>query len=240
MSKQALEIGQLFAGKYRLLQVIGRGGFGTVYRACQENIPRDVALKVMLHDVEQSQIERFRREALHISQLRHPNTITLFDFGVDDGVYYLVMELLEGSDLADIIDNHGPVAPKRAHRICAQVLRSLHEAHSQGIIHRDLKPENIFLVELTGETDFVKVLDFGIARHKSIADAERLTVQGTVVGTPWYMSPEQAMGREVTAATDVYAVGLILYEMLTGYQAFSGETLYAVLNRQVTEPIRNL
>ncbi|MBH23524.1 MAG: hypothetical protein CMH57_03470 [Myxococcales bacterium] len=240
MSK-VLETGRLFAGKYRILQILGKGGFGAVYRACQENIPRDVALKVMLHeDAEESLVERFRREALHISQLKHPNTITLFDFGFDEGIYYLVMELLEGADLAHTIDTYGALPPERAHRICAQILRSLNEAHSRGIIHRDLKPENIFLVDMPGEPDFIKVLDFGIARHKATDESERLTVDGTVVGTPWYMAPEQALGREVTTATDVYAVGLILYEMLSGRQAFQGDTLYAVLNRQVTEAIGRL
>ena len=234
-----LTIGTLFADKYRIVELLGEGGGGAVYRAVQENMDRHVALKVLSSQLAKhpEMVERFRREAKHVSQLRHPNTITVFDFGFHAGLYYIVMELLVGKTLGRCIHEGGAMPVALAVHIVDQILRSLAEAHERGIVHRDLKPDNIFLMELYGEADFVKVLDFGIAKAIETPEQEQLTAHGSVFGTPSYMSPEQARGMTVTAATDVYAVGLILYEMLTGRVAFTGSTLFAILEMQVNAPL---
>lgn len=240
-NKDLLEIGQIFAGQYRVLDVVGTGGAGAVFRARQESVGRDVALKILaLHLAQKGvMVERFRREAHSISQLKHPNTVTLFDYGFADGFYFIAMELLEGRTLGSMIRSGGALPPSRAFRILEQTLRALSEAHDNGIVHRDLKPDNIFVANIHGEIDFVKVLDFGIAKAISSKE-EQLTVHGTVFGTPSYMSPEQAMGHEVLPATDVYAAGLILWEMLAGKMAVQGDTVYSVLSRQVNDPTPKL
>ncbi len=241
MSDDLLAKGTLFAGKYRVLGLLGKGGGGAVYRARQENVDREVALKLLAsHLAERSiMVERFRREAYNVSQLRHPNTITLFDYGHSDGRYFFVMEMLEGESLGEVLRDEIGIAPMRAAHILEQTLKSLAEAHKRGIVHRDLKPDNIFLCEFEEDRDFVKVLDFGIA--KAVEKQEhKLTAHGTVFGTPSYMSPEQAMGAEVGPSTDVYALGLILYEMLTGKIAFDGDTVFAILSKTVNKPVPEL
>ncbi|MFU8804695.1 MAG: serine/threonine protein kinase, partial [Bradymonadaceae bacterium] len=214
------EQGDLIGGRFRILEVLGTGGFGTVYKALQENIGRDVALKFLTPGVAKDPInvERFRREAYHVSQLRHPNTITLYDYGqTEEGLAYMVMEFLEGDALGDLIQRDGAIEIARAAHIYIQILKSLSEAHRRGLVHRDLKPENIFLCEMFGEQDYVKVLDFGVAKM-TMADsddeegAEALTRAGRIFGTPMYMAPEQACAEPITPATDVYALGLLLFE----------------------------
>jgi len=221
--------GTVLADRYELIEEIGRGGFGMVYKGRQLNMDRDVAVKVlppnfmMIPDV----VERFKREARLASRLRHPNTITLHDYGKHENILYIVMELLTGEDLADVLKRDGKLPMKRAVRIARQVLKSLSEAHDEGIVHRDLKPENIFLSKVGEDTDVVKVLDFGIAKLAipSASDAfdeknRALTISGSTVGTPTYMSPEQAAGEEVTGQSDLYTLGVILYEMLNGRPPF--------------------
>lgn len=159
--------GDLIGGRFRIVEHLGTGGFGTVYRALQENVGRDVALKFLTPGVAEDPInvERFRREAFHVSQLRHPHTITLFDYGqTEEGLVYMVMEYLDGTALGDLIQRDGAMDWPRAAHVFIQVLKSLSEAHRHGLVHRDLKPENIFLCEMFGESDYVKVLDFGVAK----------------------------------------------------------------------------
>ena len=223
-----LRIGQVIAGKYRLEQELGRGAMGVVYRAMQEPMNREVALKTLLPQaiIHPSMIARFKREVKVVSQLKHPHTITIFDYGsLDSGLLFFAMELLDGISLADVIKAEGTLEPERARQITIQILKSLAEAHSKGIIHRDLKPQNIFICNVHGERDYVKVLDFGIA--KALDDPEsktsvEMTDTGMTLGTPVYMAPEQIDRKLVSPSTDLYALGALLYEMLGGRQLFHG------------------
>lgn len=243
-SDSIVEPGALLADRYRLLEEIGRGGFGMVYRARQLNMERDVAIKILppkfnaVSDV----VERFKREAKLASRLRHPNTITVHDYGRHEDLLFIVMEVLDGEDLADILA-HTPTLPlARILHIGRQVLKSLDEAHSHNIIHRDLKPENIFLTRLGGEEDFVKVLDFGIAKltmpdGSASEQGRKLTVTGSTVGTPTYMSPEQAAGEEVDPLTDLYALAVILYEMACGLPPFYADNPVKIMRSHLFDPV---
>ncbi len=238
--------GTILADRYKLTEEIGRGGFGMVYRARQINMDRDVAIKILppkfmsIPDV----AERFRREARLASRLRHPNTITVHDYGKQENLLFIVMELLEGEDLADLLIRKPTVSMDRILHIGRQVLKSLHEAHGHKIVHRDLKPENIFLTHMGGEEDFVKVLDFGIAKlamPEVASDDDRqlrkLTMSGSTVGTPTYMSPEQAAGEEVDGRTDLYALGVILYEMACGRPPFKHDNPVKVMRSHLFEEV---
>ncbi|MFP4599541.1 MAG: protein kinase domain-containing protein [Persicimonas sp.] len=238
--------GTILAERYKLTEEIGRGGFGMVYRARQINMDRDVAIKILppkfmsIPDV----AERFRREARLASRLRHPNTITVHDYGKQENLLFIVMELLEGEDLADLLFRKAALSMDRILHIGRQVLKSLHEAHGHKIVHRDLKPENIFLTDMGGEEDFVKVLDFGIAKlamPEMASDDDRelrkLTMSGSTVGTPTYMSPEQAAGEEVDGLTDLYALGVILYEMACGRPPFKHDNPVKVMRSHLFEEV---
>lgn len=238
--------GTVLAERYELIDVIGRGGFGTVWKARQLNMGREVAIKILpprflaVNDV----VERFKREAMLASRLRHPNTITLHDYGQHDNLLYIVMEILSGEDLADVLKREGRLPPDRILHIGRQVLKSLAEAHEQHIVHRDLKPENIFLSVVGDDRDHVKVLDFGIAKlaqptsDGAIDDnGRRLTMSGSTVGTPTYMSPEQAAGEEVDGLTDLYAMGIIMYEMACGRPPFYNKDPVKVMRAQLFEPV---
>ena len=242
--------GDLIGGRFRIAELVGSGGFGTVYRAVQENVGRDVALKFLAPSVAKDpvNIERFRREAFHVSQLRHPNTITLYDYGqTDSGLFYMVMELLQGVALSDEIQRDGAIEQGRAAHILLQVLKSLSEAHQRGLVHRDLKPENIYLCEMFGEQDYVKVLDFGVAKMtmmegEGAADEapKKLTRAGRIFGTPMYMAPEQACAEPITPATDIYALGLLLFEVLTGLPPVTGRNRMDVIHKQIREEVPHL
>ena len=223
-----LKPGDLVAGRFRIVEMIGSGGFSVVYRAHQEGMNRFVALKVLKPRAANDHrvVERFRREALFASHLQHPNTITLFDYGeTGDGLFYIAMEYLKGMDLSVVVQRGEPMDMKRIWKILVQTCRSLAEAHRLGLVHRDLKPENIFLYQSEDE-ETIKVLDFGVSKAISAfanagpATMAPLTQEGTVFGTPLYMAPEQAMAEEITPAVDVYALGHITYEMVTGRAAY--------------------
>jgi eukaryotic-like serine/threonine-protein kinase len=238
--------GDLVGGRFRITRLVGSGGFGSVFQAMQENVGRDVALKFLAPSVAKDpvNIERFRREAFHVSQLRHPNTITLYDYGqTEDGNFYMVMELLEGTSLAETIQKEGAIERSRAAHIFIQILKSLTEAHQRGLVHRDLKPENIHLCEMFGEQDYVKVLDFGVAKLTMLEggdEEEKLTRAGRIFGTPMYMSPEQACAEPITTATDIYALGLLLFEMLTGLPPVTGRNRMDVIHKQIREEVPKL
>jgi len=211
-------------GRYKLKHRIGSGATGDVWLARHAALKRDVAVKVLRPEAcNDVGISRFEREAQATAVLAHPNTVRIFDFGTtEDGLWYYAMELLEGETLAELVRREGPLPPARAIRLALQAARALSEAHSLGIVHRDVKPNNLFVTVVGGESDFVKVLDFGIARffqHRSKADST-LTKSGVVLGTPAYMSPEAALSEEVDARADVYASGAVLYFMLTGHPPF--------------------
>lgn len=235
-------VGDLVAGRYRIHKQLGAGGFGVVFHARQESMGRDVAIKFLSPKVTQDPVavERFRREAFNASGLRHPNTIVLHDYGQDDqGRFYIVMELLEGQPLSKAIFSGGGLTLGRALYIGEQILRSLGEAHQKSLVHRDLKPENIFLTQLLGEHDFVKVLDFGLSKAIEAPDPS-LTQEGVVFGTPLYMAPEQAYGEDVVPASDLFAFGLLLYEMLVGERPFSGRSSMDVMLKLTQEPLPRL
>jgi serine/threonine protein kinase len=230
-------IGRTLDEKYRLDERLGTGGMGTVYRATHLLIDRPVAIKVLNSryvEDEAAQV-RFRREARAAGRLQHANAVTVTDFGsTSDGIVYIVMELLEGYTLRDVLAREAPLDVARAVSIMLQISSAVAAAHEAGIIHRDLKPANIFIVQRKDAPPFVKVLDFGIAKlaAEALEDDDdpqiTLTQVGAMIGTPRYMSPEQCDGRSLTPAADVYSLGIILYEMLTGTTPFSGTSPLAI------------
>lgn len=243
-----LEPGHIFEGKYRILRELGSGGFGMVYLAQQISMDRPVALKVLKPGVSAhapSARQRFLREVQIISKLRHPNTVTIHDYGETvHGVVYMVLEYVEGKTLKDLLQREGAQEPLRALGIARQIARSLAEAHSHGIVHRDLKPANIMLAQVDADSDFVKVLDFGVARLLNTEDAD-LTSAGVadgeraLIGTPRYMSPEQVRGENLTGTSDLYSLGLVTYEMLVGEPAVQGDTTMGLIGQQLSpEPLR--
>src|SRR5688572_20112532 len=230
--------GHVIAGRYRIERWLGQGGMGSVYRALQLSVQRTVALKRLVdeHLESASHIERFEREALALSRLSHQSTVRLFDFGSDErGCPFIVMEYLEGSDLAADLERHGPMRWDQALAVAHPILGSLAEAHAAGIIHRDIKPANLFLCA-AGEWPVVKVLDFGIAGgSEPRVGLRKLTLTGTVLGSAPYMSPEQAQGLPVGPAADLYSLGVVLFEMLTGRTPFESRTLTGQLIAKVLE-----
>jgi serine/threonine-protein kinase len=226
-------IGTTIAGRYLIEHVIGEGGMATVYAARHRLVDRPCAVKVMDASFANNEVirERFRREAKAAQKLAHPNIIEIFDQGETDGSIYLVMELLEGETLADVLDA-GKVPLDRALPILIQIARALARAHDLEVIHRDLKPENIFLAKNDDESDLVKLLDFGIAR--SMQDT-RLTGAGEVFGTPQYMAPERITSIEAGPSADLYAVGVIMYEMFTGRLPFEGSDVATFFIKHMKE-----
>jgi serine/threonine-protein kinase len=225
-------------GRYRLDAQLGAGGMGSVYRGVHLLMEKPVAIKVLREELAEDDLaaKRFQREAKNASRLDHPHCLRVTDFGVtDDNVRYLVMELVPGETLGEILDERGSLPPGRAALIAAQVAQALAHAHGLGLVHRDLKPDNV-LVDTAGGRDFVKVLDFGLAKLLDPENPERrtqLTAHGVVFGTPEYMSPEQATGREVDHRADLYALGVLLYHMVTGLLPFQAPSVIDILNQQV-------
>jgi serine/threonine-protein kinase len=228
-------------GRYRLKRRLASGGMGDVWVAYHPGLKRDVAVKILRPDQQessQSALTRFEREVRATAELEHPNTVRVFDYGVtEDGLWYYVMELLEGETLAQHVERLGPLPPSRAIHIIGQAARALGEAHERGIVHRDVKPENIFLTSMGGEHDFVKVIDFGIAKMKNVDGTMTGTGTGWVMGTPAYMSPEVAMGGSADARSDVYALGQVLYFLLCGRPPFQADNVAALIFAQVNEKV---
>ncbi len=217
-----MEPGTVLGGRYEIAEEIGKGGNGIVYRAVQKPLGRDVAIKIMLPTNAAGVAERFAREATLVKRLEHPNTVRLYDFGTtEDGLPYMVFELLRGRSLEQEVAK-GPLPPARVAAIAAQMLKSLMEAHGLGIVHRDVKPSNVMLVTYSGEKDFVKVLDFGVARPMAPTRGGSITREGQIIGSAPYMAPEQVRGERVDALADVYAVGLVLAEALAGAPVYDG------------------
>ena len=239
-------IGVTIDDKYHIDSKLGEGGMGAVYRSTRLMIGDAVAIKV-LHSEQMTDpqvIERFRREAQAAARLKHPNVVTIHDFGVSSkNLVYLVMELVEGDSLRALIEQQCPLPFSTIGEIIFQVCAALEEAHRRNIVHRDLKPDNI-IVATSSAGLRVKVLDFGIAKLRDLSvTADNLTQTGTVLGTPRYMSPEQCMGEELDGRSDIYSLGIVLYEMLSGTVPFNSPSLSALIVQQVTQtppPLRAL
>jgi len=239
-------LGQSLDDKYLLEARLGVGGMGTVYQGRHVFIDRPVAIKVLnpRYGEDEAARERFRREARALARLQHDNAVTVTDFGeTSSGLVYIVMELLEGRTLREIIGKEAPLELARSVSIMLQASAAVAAAHEAGIIHRDLKPANIFIVQKSEVPVMVKVLDFGIAKLAvgsfDEEDVKTLTQIGAMIGTPRYMSPEQCDGLSLTPAADVYSLGVILYEMLTGFAPFSGSTPMAIAMKHATDAPRS-
>ncbi|MCI0490318.1 MAG: bifunctional serine/threonine-protein kinase/formylglycine-generating enzyme family protein [Blastocatellia bacterium] len=233
-------IGTVLDHKYRIEERIGQGGMSKVYRATHIYMDHRVAVKTLQAELSSNQmaLERFRREARAAAQIHHPNAVAVTDFGVttDTGIAYLVMEFLEGWNLREKIQEQKQLDYQQAFLIVEQTCAALHAAHTSDIIHRDLKPDNILLLKSEDGEVRIKVLDFGIAKLKTTSEMINLTQQGTIVGTPHYMSPEQCRGEELDARSDIYSLGVIIYEMLTGQVPFQAPTPVGVAIKHATEP----
>src|SRR5438445_5300608 len=222
---------EVIADRYELIELVGSGGMSSVYKARDTLLERNVALKV-LHEhftADEDYVERFRREARAVAQLSHPNIVTVIDRGEEDGRQFIVFEYIDGQTLKEIVEERGPLPVREAVELAIGVARGLAFAHSHGLVHRDVKPQNVLL---NGDGK-PKVTDFGIARS---LDVQGVTQTGTVLGTSHYIAPEQASGRPVDAHTDVYSLGAVLYEVLTGEVPFEGENFVTVALKHVHEP----
>jgi eukaryotic-like serine/threonine-protein kinase len=230
-------IGVVVAERYRIKEPIGRGGMGVVYRVEHARIGKHMALKLLTGELtrDPQQVARFKREAQLVSRLSHPNTVQVFDFGASDGLVYLAMEYLKGEDLGHLIRRVGPLSVERTLKIVIQICSSLSEAHDKGMVHRDLKPENIIVMQGQEEEDLIKVLDFGLAKLREGGELSEVTSRGAIVGTPYYMSPEQIRGDDVGPESDVYALGALTYACLTGSVVFEAKTPMGVLTKHLTE-----
>ncbi|HVB28046.1 MAG TPA: protein kinase [Mycobacteriales bacterium] len=225
------EVGRVLGGRYRLIELLGEGGMATIYRAHDNQLDRDVAVKLLRpqYGRDAGFIARFRQEAQSAASLNHPNVVNVYDYGTDEAGPFIVMELVAGENVAEILHDRGFLPPLAAAGIAEQVAEGLSVAHARGIVHRDIKPSNILL---TGDGR-AKVVDFGIAR--ALVEAQ-LTLPGTTLGSVHYFSPEQARGEPVTAGSDVYSLGLVLFEMLTGRRAWTGDTAGAVALARLGNP----
>jgi len=229
-------VGTKIAGRYELLEVVGHGGMSSVYKAHDELLERNVALKI-LHEQYSSDeefVERFKREARSVAQLQHPNIVTVIDRGEEDGRQYIVFEYIAGENLKEFVVRKGRLEGREALEIAVEIARALAFAHENGLVHRDVKPQNVLL---NGDGR-AKVTDFGIARSLDVETG--MTQTGTVLGTSNYIAPEQASGQSVDAQTDVYSLGVVLYELLAGDVPFPGESFVAVALKHVHEPPPNL
>jgi beta-lactam-binding protein with PASTA domain/predicted Ser/Thr protein kinase len=225
-------IGTVFDGRYRIVRKLGAGGMADVYLAEDQELGRRVAIKILndRHAADDSFIERFRREAKNAAGLSHPNIVSIYDRGEAEGTYYIAMEFLDGRSLKELIVSRGPAPIKTAVEYARQILAAIGSAHRHGIIHRDIKPHNV----LVGPEGRLKVTDFGIAR----SGASQMTEVGSIIGTAQYLSPEQARGAPVDQTSDLYSVGVVLYELLTGQVPFTGDTPLEIAMKHLSEPPR--
>jgi len=234
-------IGKILLGRYRISRLLGEGGMGKVFLAEQKmgTAVRKVAIKTLHSELgsDPQLVARFHRECETVIELHHPNTVQFYDFGeMEDKTLFIVMEFIEGEDLSKLL-LRGALEPSRADRILIQICGSLNEAHQHGIVHRDLKPENVLLTQRGGQADFVKVLDFGIAKRNDAEDESKakLTKQGTVLGTPPYMSPEQFSGQTLDSRSDIYSLGVMTYEMVTNHLPFEARTPWEWATKHLTQ-----
>lgn len=221
-------------GKYVLTERLGQGGMAEVYQAYQSGLERHVAIKVMHRHLIQSTdlVTRFQREAKSVGQLQHRHILQVIDFDVEGDIYYLVMEYIQGATLADYLAGKKILPVAQALHITAQLVDALNYAHQKGVIHRDIKPANIMLRH--NDPDQMILTDFGLVR---LADETNLTAKGTLIGTPAYMAPEAFRGESFNEQSDIYSLGVVLYQMVTGTKPYSGDTPYAIISQHVSEPL---
>jgi serine/threonine-protein kinase len=226
-------------GRYQLRRKLGAGGMGEVWAAWHKGLQREVALKILrAGEGDEQAARRFEREVRAMTELTHPNTVRVFDYGVtDDNLTYYAMELLRGHTFVELVAHEGVLPAARVVYLCRQVARALAEAHARAMVHRDIKPENLFVTDAGGESDFVKVLDFGIVRRANEEGEGSLTKTGAIAGTPAYIAPEVVRGEVADARADVYALGAVMYFLLTGRQPFEGQNVVALLLAHVNEPV---
>ncbi|HEY6476552.1 MAG TPA: serine/threonine-protein kinase, partial [Polyangia bacterium] len=235
-------LGRVIDGRYRVVARLGAGGMGVVYRVEHLHLGKTAAMKVLAPEgaARPEMVRRFRNEAQAVSSLDHPNIVQTFDFGQADGALYLVMEYINGEDLSALIRREGPWTFARAARLFVQVCSGLVDAHEMGIVHRDLKPENLMVVRRRDGAEHVKVLDFGLAKLRERATdpaAAALSSGGQVIGTPYYMAPEQVRGEPLDARADLYSVGATLYRVLTGVPPFDAPSPMSVLAKHLTDEV---
>jgi serine/threonine-protein kinase len=238
-------VGQVLDGRFKVVEPIGTGGMGRVYRAVQQPLNRAVALKVLDYNYGAGKDEAFRQrflvEAALTAKLSHPNTITVIDYGcTPNGIFYIAMEYLDGRTLDQVVQDDGPIPWRRVLNIGQQVARSLREAHNLGVVHRDLKPANVMLLHADDDTDQVKVLDFGLVKSFVVGqelEGRAITQQGMLMGSPPYMAPEQGEKNHADPRSDVYSLGTVLFEALTGAPPFTGKSAMEVILKHVNQPV---
>jgi serine/threonine-protein kinase len=232
-------LGRVIDKRYRVLEIIGRGGMGAVYKVEHVKMGKIMAMKVLHSDSasQKDMVRRFNREASAVSRLSHMHSVSVFDFGSDGDLMFLAMEFIDGADLASYLHMEGQLPLSRTTRLLIQVCSALVEAHEKGVVHRDLKPENMVLVRTPDKTDFVKVLDFGLASLRDLNERTRITAQGALVGTPYYMSPEYCRGEPVDARSDIYALGAVMHKLLTGEAPFSAPSPMGIITKHLTAPM---
>lgn len=232
-------VGTTLAGRFKILEPIARGGMGAVYKAEQLPLGRVCAVKTMLptfdEDLSAEFHRRFFNEAAVAAKLTHPNTVTVYDYGNEGDLYFIAMEYIVGKTLKEVLAEEGPLPPVRAMMIAMEIARSLREAHALGVVHRDLKPANVSIVDHQDDRDTIKVLDFGLVKSVKGPGADTVTTGGVCVGSPSYMAPEQVDGDEVSPATDIYSLGVVLYEMLCGRPPFVKTSKYALVMAHLSE-----
>lgn len=235
---QSSYIGKIIDDRYLIGPLIGQGGMGAVFQCEQIHLKKRMAVKLLHENLVQKKqlIARFTREARAISRLSSPHTVMVYDFGRWGELFYLVMELMEGEPLDTLLDREGPQPAERVAKIALQMCDSLAEAHTNGIIHRDLKPENVMLIRNQAHPDFVKILDFGLAKVQGVNDEYTVHSQRDIFGTPYYMSPEQIRASEIDGRADIYAVGTLMFKMLTGQHVFRQKNTFDILKAHLMEP----
>jgi serine/threonine protein kinase len=233
-------VGITIDGRYRIIDLIGRGGMGAVYRVEHVKMGKIMAVKILQGELSRNSDvrRRFKREAEAASLLTHANNVSVFDFGTYEGMMYLVMEYIDGEDLAQTLAENGPLPFNRIIAIMIQVCSALNEAHAKGIVHRDLKPGNILIGTRDEQKDFVKVVDFGLASLRDMNSRTKITEQGSIVGTPYYMAPEHIKGEDSDSRSDLYSLGAVIHKLLTGEVPFAASTPMEVISKHLAEPLQ--
>jgi len=241
MAKDSL-VGVVLADRYEIISEVGRGALGVVYKAHHLVMDKTVAVKILFGEVDVNKDEtnflRFQREAQAASSMSHPNIVTVYDFGIsENSTPYLVMDFVEGINLKDVLNRHQRLPVERAVAIFSQMCSAMEHAHAKGILHRDIKPENVVLLKTSWSPEFVKLVDFGIAKYVNEPknNAKKLTMDGQVLGTPAYMSPEQVMGDRLDPRSDIYCMGVLMYHTITGKLPILGSTSADTMARHITD-----